>query len=691
MADLQRMERALRNADAAGDVEAAKVIARALKMAMAEPAKPKTSLIEGAAGYANKAAQSIASGATAGFMDEIAAGLDAPFVAGYRALAEDQPFDMGKAYDDRLQAYRGDQKSFQDEYPASAIAGEIAGAVLSPAAKLGAGYLARGGTTMGRMGRGALVGSGFGGAYGAGNAEGGVRERAEGAATGAAIGAGAGALAVPFADAVSGVTRKMVQSLLDRYGRTEPAQRKVMDAIAKSNGGDTRAAMAMVKDALKAGDDLSIADVGGINAQRQARAVANIPGESSQIADDFVAQRVAGRGGRLQDAADNLAPNKLFENLDELTKAQRLQSRPLYDEAFNSDKFVRWDERLQQFLDDPIVQQGLKRGIRIQQLESLADNVPFNPSSYAIKNFNKAGDPIISQTANLRAMDAAKRGLDDILEGYRDKTTGKLVLDDMGRAIEKVRKSLVAKLDDITTDSKTGRSAYKEARAAYAGPAAAKEALNKGRQFVRGDAEITKKMLNDMSPQNQEMFRIGARRAISDLISTDTQAAINKFADKKQGLWFKLRTVFPDAESFGKFKSGVETELKRAQLERIITPRGGSQTTPLAEDIAELSRVPSWILDAIDGFRRGNGVVDRVGGAMKPLVANPIQAITRPDQKTAAQIARTLLTLDKETQAAFFRNAEARAFAEDLLPVLTKGYRNAMSSALTRATVSQTQ
>ena len=656
MADLQRMERALRNADAAGDVEAAKVIARALKMAMAEPAKPKTSLIEGAAGYANNLAQSIASGATAGFMDEIAAGLDAPFVAGYRALAEDQPFDMGKAYDDRLQAYRGAQKSFQDEYPASAIAGEIAGAVLSPVAKLGAGYLARGGTTMDRMGRGALVGSGFGGAYGAGNAEGGVEERAKGAATGAATGFVAGGAAVPVIDAVSGVTRKMVQSLLDRYGRTEPAQRKIMDAIAKSNGGDTRAAMAMVKDALRAGDDLSIADVGGINAQRQARAVANIPGESSQIADDFVAQRVAGRGDRLREAADNLAPAaNVTAKADALTAQAKNASRPIYQKAVNPFRIIP-DDAFAVVGQDPFLKGVISRvkADKLAGMSDMADN-------------------------SMPVVDAVKKRLDDMIGVAQRQGANNRV-----RMLAEKRDMLVAIADDAVPE-------YAAARGAYATPTRMKNALESGKKFLRNETSLTQKELRALSDDEQAMFRLGARQAIDDLISADTQAAVTRFADKKEALWSKLRTVFPDAESFGAFKSGVETELKRAQLERMIAPRGGSQTTPLAEDIAELSRVPSWILDAIDGFRRGNGVVDRVGGAMKPLLANPIQAITRPDQKTAAQIARTLLSLDKETQAAFFRNAEARAFAEDLLPVLNKGYRNAMSGALTRATVSQTQ
>lgn len=656
MADLQRMERALRNADAAGDVEAAKVIARALKAAMAEPAKPKTSLVEDVAGYVNKGVQTLASGATAGFADEIGAGLDALPVAAYRSIADGQPFDVGKAYDDRLQAYRGDLQSFRDDNPGSALVGEIAGAVISPAARLGAGYLANGVGTAARMGRGAVVGGGFGAAYGAGNAEGGAIERAKGAGVGGVLGAGVGAAAVPAIDLVSGGVRKLAQSLLDRYGRTEAGQRKVIDALTKANGGDARQAMQAVRAALTKGDDLSIADVGGINAQRQARAVANVPGESSQIADDFIAQRTAGRGDRLRSAADELAPAaNMTAKADALTAQAKNASRPIYARAVNPDRLIP-EENFAIVTEDPFLKSVIGR-VKSDKLAGMKD-LPDN---------------------SMPVVDAAKKRLDDMIGLAQRQGANNRV-----RMLSEKRDMLVTLADDAVPE-------YAAAREAYGTPVRMREAMEQGQKFLRGEVSLTRKELAALSEEQQAMFRLGARKAIDDLISSDTQAAVTRFADKKEALWAKLRAVFPNPESFARFKGGVEQEIKRAQLERFVNPRGGSQTTPLAEDIAELSRVPSWILDAVDGFRNGGDLIGRVGGAVKPLVANPMQALSRPDEKVAADIARTLLSLDRKTQDAFFRNANARVFAEDLLPVLKKGYRDSMSSALTRATSSQGQ
>lgn len=44
-------------------------------------------------------------------------------------------------------------------------------------------------------------------------------------------------------------------------------------------------------------------------------------------------------------------------------------------------------------------------------------------------------EPVATTKPTMQTMDYIKRGLDDVLEGYRDKTTGKLVLDERGRAV----------------------------------------------------------------------------------------------------------------------------------------------------------------------------------------------------------------------------------------------------------------
>ena len=456
----------------------------------------------------------------------------------------------------------------------------------------------------------------------------------------------AAALATPF----SGAAFRKLQRMASKVG--VPADQQKLAQIATDLGdGDINAGIKILEARLQSGGvDTAVVDAMGLQGQKIARAISSIPGKGAATVDDFVASRTSGRGRRMETAADNLAPNQFFDRLDELHKIKTQTSKPLYDEAFApvSDKagkvYAPWDDRLQALLDDPIVLQGMKKGIRVQQLEALADDVPFNFKEYAVKGWDDNGDLIIGGTPNLRAMDAAKRGLDDIINKEKD-DFGNVKWTQYLRAVDKVRKALVSKLDDITKDE-TGRSAYKEARAAYAGPSSLEDAAWQGRKFLRGDVELTEKAILAMSATEKEAFRLGARREISKMIQTDTQAALTKFAAKKHDLWRKLRATFPDDASFASFKGEVSEEIKKIQTERFVSPRAGSQTGGLKEDIEELSRVPKSVLNAAESFSGGRPLQ-----ALSSLLKIPVDYLRAPNQKVAGKLATALTETDPRKQA----------------------------------------
>jgi hypothetical protein len=442
---------------------------------------------------------------------------------------------------------------------------------------------------------------------------------------------------------------------LARHRATNQGEKRILALLTELGDGDTARGIQIAQQRIsQSGPDTALVDVAGIKGEKLARAAANVPrGRGPAIADDFVQTRAGGRGGRLQSAADKLAPNKMYEVLEKLKQAKRVQSKPLYDEAFapKSDLegkvFAQWDDRLQQFLDDPIIKQGMAKGIRIQQMESLADNVPFNFQEYAVKGFDDAGGLIIGGTPNLRAMDAAKRGLDETINGARD-DSGNIKWTEYLRAVDKVRRSLVNKLDDITTDQ-SGRSAYKEARAAYAGPSSLEDAVWMGRKFLRGDEELTAKAVAAMSEGEKEAFRIGARREISSMINKDTQAAVTKFASKKSELWSKIRTVFPDDKSFNAFRGDIQNELKKAKTEAFVGPRTGSPTAGIQQDVAELGRqLPPSAERGIEVM--GELAAFRPGRAALALSRPVIDYIKRPTAKTAETLASSLLETSPKVQ-----------------------------------------
>ena len=454
----------------------------------------------------------------------------------------------------------------------------------------------------------------------------------------------------------TGVGASVMLNKLAIHGATTNAEKKLLALITKIGGGDKQAGFDAVKARLAAGGkDTAVVDTLGIGGEKLARAAANVPGgQAPQMADDFINARVGGRGSRLQTAADRLAPNEFHPTLDALHKSKLASSKPLYDEAFApvSDKagkvYAQWDDRLQQFLDDPIVKKGMGKGVRIQQLEALAEGKPFNFQEYAVKGFDEAGDVIIQGTPNLRAMDAAKRGMDSIINEARD-DFGNIKWTEYLRAVDKVRRSLVSKLDDITTDQ-SGRSAYKEARAAYAGPASIEDAAWMGRKFLRGDEELTAKAIAGMSEAEKEAFRLGARREISSLINKDTQSAVNKFAGKKTEFWNKIRTVFSDDDSFNAFKGDVGAELEKARVEKFVGPRTGSPTAGIQEDVAELGRqVPESAVVGLETM--GQLFSGHPLRALGTLARPAFEYIRRPSAKTAEGLAKVLLELDPKSQS----------------------------------------
>lgn len=246
----------------------------------------------------------------------------------------------------------------------------------------------------------------------------------------------------------------------------------------------------------------------------------------------------------------------------------------------NGVKGAVWSPRIQQFLNDPIVQQGLKQGLEIQRLESLADGTPFNPSEYSVTGTDEAGNPVVSKVPNMRTLDAAKRGLDNIIESYRDPTTGKLVLDQRGRAVNAVKNALVNELDRINPD-------YAAARKAWAGPSQSMDAMDMGRKFINKDASINEKVLSGLSEGDKEFFRLGAAAKISDILQNspdgaDTVKRIFGSPAKRA----RLAAIFPSEEAFRNFEKVVNNEKEFTKTYQAATK--GARTTPLAEDVADL-------------------------------------------------------------------------------------------------------
>jgi hypothetical protein len=172
-----------------------------------------------------------------------------------------------------------------------------------------------------------------------------------------------------------------------------------------------------------------------------------------------------------------------------------------------------WTPRIQQFLDDPIVQPAIAKGIRIQRLEALANGEKFDPTEYAVTGSDASGNPVVSSVPNMRTLNVVKKGLDSMVGDAQDPITGRL--SEEGRAIDGVRRAFLTHIDSINSD-------YKAARQAWAGPTQAREAFARGlsvfsNQGGLGGVENTPEgiasWMNTASQGEQEAAKLGARTA----------------------------------------------------------------------------------------------------------------------------------------------------------------------------------
>jgi hypothetical protein len=232
-----------------------------------------------------------------------------------------------------------------------------------------------------------------------------------------------------------------------------------------------------------------------------------------------------------------------------------------------------WSPRIQQFLNDPTLKPAIARGMEIQRLEALAEGRPFNPHDFSITGEEKDGSPIIGKVPNMRLLDAVKKGIDDMLEHYRSDITGKLVLDERGRALDQVRRSYIKTLDELNPD-------YSKARAAWAGPAQAKGTMGLGSKHLSRNVEENEKIWSGLSPSDRQFYLIGVADHLRDEIAKKgvTSPMVNALKEGSHNSRIKeqLRMLFSDQAKFDQFLKSVTDE--RTIFEKAGERLRGSQT-----------------------------------------------------------------------------------------------------------------
>jgi hypothetical protein len=296
----------------------------------------------------------------------------------------------------------------------------------------------------------------------------------------------------------------------------------------------------------------SLIDVGGENVRGLGGRVYRAPGEGRAIIGGRLGQRDLGAGGRLAGDVNRALPaGSSYDTHATLDAARKAAARPAYEVAYakppiNPDEMAPTG-RIGSMMSRPVMKSGVANALKIAAEEGR------DPLTLGI-DLDEQGNVKFVQVPTWRTLDYIKRGVDNVLEQYRDRATGRMQLDTYGRAAEETRATFRGVLRDLNPE-------YGAALDSYSGPSTSMDALHAGEDFLKQRPEEIARRLADFGSGDREFYKLGAadtlRARIADVgVSGDEAKAIIR----SQRVRDKLRPLFDNEQQYERFIASVEAE-----------------------------------------------------------------------------------------------------------------------------------
>lgn len=449
---------------------------------------------------------------------------------------------------------------------------------------------------------------------------------------GAALGAAGNALADRLASYVGKQIRpiyEFVQKVTGQDIAKNPGALAVVKRMERDAkvGGPTAQDMIDVANALP-DKPLTIADLGGPEVAGLTGRIARNPGEARAKLTNFLNERDRGAGTRLgQDVDKGLGSGSSYDIADALKQSRAAAAKPFYQAAYahpaiNPDEMAPTG-KIGDLLNRPSVQAGLANARKIAAEEGV------DLKTQGV-DLDAEGNPKLVGVPTWQALDYVKRGIDNVVEQYRDKTTGRLVLDTYGRAAEQTRNEFRQALRDLNPE-------YRKALDAYSGPSTSLDALHAGENFLSQRPEEIARRLGSYGSGDREFYKLGAadtlraRLAKKAMSADESKALLNS-----QYMRDQLRPLFDSDDAYHRFLSSVLAE--RRMFETRFNALGGSQTAArTAEDATPELDALGHLARSVAHAKTGNAF----GAGANALRAISAWRATR-DPQTAVEIGNLL-------------------------------------------------
>jgi hypothetical protein len=542
----------------------------------------------------------------------------------------------------------------------------------------GANYVSQG------LGRGAQIAramqvGGLGGAvYGGTAAEGGFADRAQGAALGAALGAGTGAAVQGVAPLVGEGFRRLgggfseAGSVLSRgVGRVAPeaditpqdtinAQQYVARLL-QSSGADLAGSPVAAM-----GKPITSAEVIGPSGIANMAALARRSGRAGNLTQAQIGARAIEQPNRVvQDFADltGMDPAGSADMVQNLATVGRARATPLYEAAYARPGAVR-SPLIDDLLTRPATRDAMRRAVKI------AANEGRDPNTMGFQ-FDEAGDVIRVREPSMETLDYVKRGLDDVVNTYRDSTTRRLNLDAEGQSVDGIRRQLRDELVRLNP-------VYGEALSAGGDPLRLEEAFRQSdRLFQVGTPERTFRVATERMGEAERNALVAGfadrlfRDAQAGRLSTRQLNQLNVPVTRE-----KLASLI-GAEGADSFMQRVGAEIELARSGGRMAPGTNSVTAEALAAMAEQDGSTGFTADLARNMAQGRGdIMGALALTLGKAAVAPATGFVRgmtvsKPQAVRDEIARLLLLSPEELQAQLTAVAgSARPSADGLAKAL---------------------
>jgi len=320
---------------------------------------------------------------------------------------------------------------------------------------------------------------------------------------------------------------------------------------------------------------LTIADLGGPRVQGLTGRIARGADEGGAKLKNFLNERDKGAGQRLGGDVDReIGAGSSYQLTKAMEASRAAAAKPLYEAAYahppiNPDEMVlpggaQRAGSIGALIARPSFQSAMANAIKLAREEGVS------PVTLGI-DLDAQGVPVFTKVPTWKTLDYVKRGMDDHIENtWRNKVTGRLDLDYVGRAANNTRTEFRGALKKLNEP-------YARALDAYSGVSTSLDALHAGEDFLKRTPEEIADRIATFGAGDREFYRLGAADTLrTALRKTAFSGDEAKKIINSQYMREQLGPLFESEAAYKRFTDSVTAEGRMFGTR--FNALGGSQT-----------------------------------------------------------------------------------------------------------------